>query len=141
MDPLPPPPINGAIEVLSTIIPTVVSSASESEIAALFLNGQIGTPTRLTLSDLGYPQSATPLITDNTTAKGIATDTVRLKRSKAIDMRYYWIRDRVRLGDYTVTWGPGEHNLADYYTKTHPPCHYRSCRPTHVYTPSPPSIT
>ena len=111
---------NGAVDVISTIILTVVSAASEAETAALFINGQAAMPTRNTLADLGYPQLGTPLITDNTTALGFTKNTVRLKRSKAIDMRYYWIRDRVKLGDYTVTWGPGSENMADYFTKTHP---------------------
>jgi hypothetical protein len=125
-------PINGAIDSISAIIPTVVSAASEAEYAGLFLNGQAAVSTRQTLEDLGYPQHATPIITDNTTAYGIANQTVRLKRSKAIDMRYNWIRDRVANGDYVVLWGPGESNLADYFTKTHPPHHYRTMRATFV---------
>ena len=130
-DPIAAPP-NGAIDAISTIIPTVVAAASEAEYAGLFINGQAAVSTRHTLEDLGYPQSATPIITDNTTAYGIANQTVRLKRSKAIDMRYNWIRDRVTNGDYTVLWGPGDHNLADYFTKTHPPHHYRSMRASFV---------
>ena len=84
--------MNCAVEAISTIIPTVVSAASEAETAALFVNGQAGVPTRLTLTDLGYPQSGTPIISDNTTAIGFANNSVRLKRSKAIDMRYHWIK-------------------------------------------------
>ena len=133
-------PFNGPIDVVTTIIPTVVSAASEAEVAALFLNGQAALPTRQTLSDLGYPQSATPIFTDNTTALGIANSTVRLKRSKAIDMRYFWIRDRVTLGDYTITWGPGSDNLGDYFTKTHPSSHYRAMRPRFVTDLLPSSI-
>ena len=134
-DPLLEPP-NGAIEAISTIIPTVVSAASEAEYAGLFINGQAATSTRQTLEDLGYPQQATPIITDNTTAYGIANRTVRLKRSKAIDMRYNWIRrDRVANGrGLTIHWGPRDSNLlAEYFfTKTHPPHHYRSMRATFV---------
>ena len=113
-------PPNGAIDVISTIIPTVVSSAGEAELAGHFLNGQHGMATRTTLADLGYVQLATPIITDNTTAKGIADQSVRLKRSKAIDMRYFWIQDRVKQGHYGIHWGPGASNLADYFTKSHP---------------------
>jgi hypothetical protein len=135
----PTAPTNGAIEAVSTIIPTVVSSAAEAELAGLFLNAQTAMSTRTTLASLGYPQLATPLITDNTTAAGIANQTVRLKRSKAMDMRYDWITNRVSLGDFSVTWGPGENNLADYYTKIHPPKHYRSIRYRYVHDPrSPP---
>ena len=60
--------VNGAIEAISTIMPTVVSSAAEAELAGLFLNGQCALSTRTTLASLGHPQSSTPLITDNTTA-------------------------------------------------------------------------
>ena len=125
-------PVNGAVDVLSAIIPTVVSAASEAELAALFLNGQSAVATRNTLADLGYPQPPTPLITDNSTASGIANNTIRLKRSKSMDMRYHWVRDRVQHGDFTVTWGPGGDNLADYFTKIHPPQHFRSMRSTFV---------
>ena len=125
-------PVNGAIDVLSAIIPTVVASASEAELAALFLNGQTAIATRNTLADLGYPQAPTPLITDNSTASGLANNSIRLKRSKSIDMRYHWVRDRVKHGDFTVTWGPGPANLADYFTKIHPPRHFRALRSTYV---------
>jgi hypothetical protein len=125
-------PINGAVEAISTIIPTVVSAASEAETAALFVNGQAGVPTRLTLTDLGYPQSGTPIISDNTTAIGFANNSVRLKRSKAIDMRYHWIKDRVARGEYSVAWGPGADNFADYFTKNHPAKHCREVRSRYV---------
>ena len=78
-------PRNGAIDVISSIIPTVVSAASEAKTAGLFINGQASVAARNALADLGYPQNATPMITDNTTANGIANNTIRLKRSKAID--------------------------------------------------------
>ena len=124
----PQAPRNGAIDVVSSIIPTVVSAASEAEIAGLFINGQAAVAARNTLADLGYPQTATPMITDNTTANGIANNTVRLKRSKAIDMRYHWVRDRVQRGEYAVSWGPGTANDGDYFTKTHPASHCRAVR-------------
>jgi hypothetical protein len=123
---------NGAIEAISSIIPTVVSAASEAETASLFINGQAGNPTRLTLADLGYPQTATPIISDNTTAIGFANNSVRLKRSKAIDMRYHWIRDRVARGEYSVAWGPGADNFADYFTKNHPAKHCIEVRSRYV---------
>ncbi len=42
------------------------------------------------------------MATDNSTASGIATDTVKQKRSKAVDMQFYWIRDRVRQGQFQI---------------------------------------
>jgi hypothetical protein len=94
----PPPPSNGAINILCQILREVVSSAAEAELAALFHNGKEACPLRTCLEELGHPQPTTPIVTDNSTASGIANDTVKQKRSKAIDMRFYWIRDRVRQG-------------------------------------------
>jgi hypothetical protein len=131
-------PVNGAIDVMSIIIPAVVASASEAEYAALFINGQSGVSTRNTLTDLGYPQDATPIFADNTTACGIANRSTKLRRSKAIDMRFHWIRDRVQQGQYTVMWRPGDTNLADYFTKTHTARHYREMRATYVADPPDP---
>jgi hypothetical protein len=124
--------INGAIDIISCVIPTVVSAASEAEYAALFLNGQTCAGLRLTLSDLGYPQPPTIIISDNTTACGVANRTTKVKRSKAMDMRYHWIRDRVKQGQYQVIWQPGGTNLADYFTKIHPAHHYESMRSIYV---------
>ena len=72
------------------------------------------------LLDLGYPQTATPIITDKTTAAGVAINSIRLKRSTAMGMRFNWMLDRTRNGEYTVTWVPELDNLADYYTKARP---------------------
>jgi hypothetical protein len=35
---------------------------------------------------------------DNTIAVGIINDTIRQRRSKAMDMRFYWIKDRQKRG-------------------------------------------
>ncbi len=124
--------VNGAIECMSTIIKSVVSSAFEAEYAALFMNGQTAQGLRNTLRDLGFPQPATPFISDNACAVGVANRTVKQRRSKAIDMRFHWLRDRVKSGDFTVKWQPGKDNLADYFTKAHPVHHYKAMRSTYV---------
>ena len=94
----PEPTFNGAIHIVCSILRTVVSSAAEAELAALFYNCKEACAIRTTLEELGHQQPATPVRTDNTTASGIANDTVKQKRSKAIDMRYYWVRDRTKQG-------------------------------------------
>jgi hypothetical protein len=127
--------LNGPIEIISCIIPSVVAAASEAEYAALFLNGKAAASVRNTLEDLGYPQTPTPIFADNTTACGIANSTSKIRRSKAIDMRFHWIRDRVKQNQFTVIWRPGGTNLADYFTKTHPVSHYRKMRETYVHSP------
>ena len=82
-----------------------------------FAGGQQAAAIRTILEDLGYPQPPTVILCDNTTAIGIATDSIKQKRSKAIDMRMHWIRDRVRQGQFTITYIPTDENLADYFTK------------------------
>jgi hypothetical protein len=37
-----------------------------------------------------------------------------------MDMRYHWIRDRVALKDFEITWRPGSDSIADYLTKIQP---------------------
>ena len=36
-----------------------------------------------------------------------------------MDMRYYWIRDRVKQQHFTVKWRPGKSNHADPWSKHH----------------------
>ena len=55
------------------------------------------------------------------------------KRSKAIDMQFYWLKDRVSQGQFRVFWEPGGHNLGDYYTKFHSGTHHRNVRPIYQY--------
>jgi hypothetical protein len=74
----------------------VVPSAAESEVGACFQKAQSGAPIRVTLTELGHIQPATPLRTDNYTAFGILNETIKQKISKAMDMRYHWLTDRVR---------------------------------------------
>jgi hypothetical protein len=121
----PPPPLNGNVHVPCAIMKVVVSSAAEAELGALFHNGKEAAWLRTTLIDMGHPQPATPIQTDNLCAAGIANDTVKQRRSKAIDMRFYWVRDRVNQGLFIVHWRQGTDNLADYFTKHHSPAHHR----------------
>jgi hypothetical protein len=53
-----------------------------------------------------------------------------------MDMRFYWVQDRVKLGDFAVHWLKGEQNLADYFTKHHPPSHHIKMRPIYLHTGS-----
>ncbi len=55
---------------------------------------------------------------DNTCAIGIATDSIKQKRSKAIDMRFHCVRDRVRQGQFIISYIKSADNIADYFTKT-----------------------
>jgi hypothetical protein len=118
---------NGAILIISKVFKHVMSSASEAEIGAVFINAKEGAVLRTTFEELGHPQPPTPMETDNTTATGYINGTIKQKRTKAMDMRFYWIKDRVKQGQYNVYWGPGYQNYADYFTKHHSPAHHKKC--------------
>jgi hypothetical protein len=132
---------NGSILTLSTILRMVVASAAEAEIGALFLNAKEGVNIRNILKEMGHPQPATPMQTDNTTAHGILRGTCKQQRSKAIDMRFYWVRDCAQQGKFDIGWGPSAQNLGDYFTKHHPPAHHKEIRGMYLHSEhSPKSI-
>ena len=130
-----PTQVNGAIDTFSSIIPVVVASAAEAEYGGLFLAAQRGAHLRNTLADLGYPQDSTLLLCDNECAVGISNDSVKAKRSKSIDMRFHWVRDRVRQGQFVIQWRRGAHNLADFFTKPLPVKVHQSLLPLLVRVP------
>jgi hypothetical protein len=123
---------NAPICFLSVIIATVVSSATETEYAAAFIVAQAAISIIHTLEELGYPQGKTELFCDNLCAVGIANNSLTLKRSKTIDMRYHWLRDQVKLHRFKIIWKEGKMNLADYFTKAHPVKHHLAMRKKYV---------
>ncbi len=130
------PPINGPIHVQTGILHNVMSSAAEVEVAAAFVAGKEGCPIRVTLTEMGWPQPPTQIVTDNIIAKGIVEDTVKQKRSKAMDMRFYWLRNRAKEGEYEMVWLPSEKNLSDYHTKHFNGKHHQKVRPIYLYLPN-----
>lgn len=56
-----------------------MASAVEAEVGALFMNAQEAVVIHTCLEEMGYPQPSTPLKTDNSTAKGIITGTIKQK--------------------------------------------------------------
>ena len=126
----PNPTPNGAIHVLCKTLKSVAASASEAETGSLFLNAQAAVPLLTTLIEMGHPQpiSGTPLETDSATAAGILKSQVRMKRSKAFDMRYHWLRDRIAQNQFNLYWSSGKTNSADYFSKHHSPAHHKALR-------------
>ena len=94
--------MNGPLHVMCIILKEVCASAAETELGSLFRSGKEAVPITHTLEVLKHPQpkEGVRIVTDNSTAAGIANDTVKQKRSKAFDMRYYWIRDRAAQGQF-----------------------------------------
>ena len=143
-----PNQLNGSIHTFTTIIDVgqsiidvVVASAAEAEYAALFYAGQIAAGLRTVLSALGHSQPATVMLSDNACAVGLANDTVKIRRSKSIDMRYHWIKDRVKQLQFTILWQKGADNLADFFTKPLPTSQHQQLIRKLVHVPPPSQST
>ena len=103
----------------------MVSFASKAGVGRLFHNGQRAVPLCINLKELGFLQSPTPIKIDNSSEEGIVTATVIQKRSKAMDMRFYWMEEMVKQRDLFVYWKPGSKNMGGYFKNNHPPHHHK----------------
>jgi hypothetical protein len=93
---------NGEILIVSKVLKHIMSSAAEAEIGAVLINAKEGAVPRTTLEELGHKQPPTSMETNNNTATGYSNGTIKQKRTKAMDMRFYWIKDRVKQGQFNV---------------------------------------
>ena len=84
------------------------------------------------LSCIDHHQPPTTVVIDIATRDGFVNNNTRKWKSRAIDMLFYWVRDRVRQGHYLVYWERGKDNLTDYFTKHHPTKHHRPIRGTYL---------
>ena len=123
---------NAPVHVICQILKNVLVSASEAEYCGMFENAQTGVIFRALLHKLGHKQPLTPIRTDNTTAADIINDTIKWNRSRTIDMRYHWLRERVSANQFHVYWDRGITNLGDFHTKHHPPWHCRKMLPINL---------
>ena len=122
------PPNNGAILNIAHIIKHVMSSATEAEISALYITAREAVYMRIILEELGHKQPATPIQTDNAMADAVVNGKIQPKRTKAMDMRFHWLRDRECQEQFRIYWRPGKLNYADYWTKHHAAKHHKNIR-------------
>jgi hypothetical protein len=137
MDPI---KLNGAFFTLCAILKFVVTSAAEAELSALVLNCKEGMIFCLTLEELGQPQPKTPIHCNNAIAIGIANNTIKRQQSCSMEMRYFWVCDKVAQDAYHVKWHPGQENLADYQSKHHPGAHHTAVRLWYLHTDNSPLV-
>ncbi len=112
----------------ATIIKAVMSSAAEVELGALFLNAKEVVYLRQIFTKMGHLQPRTLIQTNNTTAEEVIHNKIQPKQMKAMEMRFHWLSDREAQGQFRIYWHPGKSNLADYFTKHHPPAHHVDVR-------------
>ena len=126
------PILNAPIHIECALLKHVVSSAAEAETAGIFHNTKQAIHIKKMLQALGHPQDVTRIKTDNSTAAAFSNSTLKEKRSKSWDMRWWWLQDKVKLQEFQIWWDKGINNLADYHTKHFPPSHHQQMRPTYI---------
>jgi len=126
------PPNNGAVLTVFQIIKVVMLSAAEAELGTLYINLREAVPIRHLLEEMGHKQPPTPIQVDNSTACGVVNQTIQPKRTKAMDMRFYWMRCRENQKQFRMYWRAGPTNNGDYPTKHHATIHYRLMRPVYL---------
>jgi hypothetical protein len=66
----------------------------------------------------------TPIQTDNTTAAGVVNNTIIPKKSKSMDLRFWWLKYRESQQQIRYYLAPGRDNWGNYSTKHHPPIYH-----------------
>ena len=132
--------LNGAILTNCTILKCVAASAAEAELGALFLNALEAKIMRLTLNEIGHPQPPTPIHCDNSTAVGICSNTIKRQRSRAMNMRYFWLLCHQAQKLFKINYHPGQENLRDYTSKHHTVPHHRRVWPFYLHTDQSPRL-
>ena len=91
---VPIPQNNGAILNIAQIINHVMTSATKAKLAALYIMAREAVYIRIILEEMGHKRKPTPLQTYNAMADAVCNGKIQPKRTKAMDMRFHWLRDR-----------------------------------------------
>jgi hypothetical protein len=117
---------------IAQIIKFVMVSAAESELAALFIMASEMILHCQTLIDMGWPQPKSPIQTNNSTAAGVVNNTIVPRRSKMMDMHFWWLCYHASQDQFGYHWDAGSKNWADYNTKHHPDTYHEARRISHA---------
>ena len=67
-----------------------MTSATEAELAALYIMARGAVYIRIILEEMGHKQPTTPIQTYNSMAKAVINAKIQPKHTKAMDMRFHW---------------------------------------------------
>ena len=73
-------------------------------------------------------------------AVGKANNTVKRQRSRSMEMRYFWVCDKIAQDAYNIKWHPWQENLADYQSKHHTGAHHQAVRPWYLHESTSPLV-
>jgi hypothetical protein len=122
--------LNGApVSWGSKLQAPVALSTGESEYYAVGAGFQNGVHLRAVLEAIGCPQQATVVHEDNQACIAMSNNPIVSKRTKHIAIKYHFVRQKVREGEFELRHCPGPEMLADALTKALPAdTHKRLCR-------------
>ena len=120
-------PNNGAILNIVKVIDMAMSSAVEVELGALFINTWEVVYLHLILTKLGHLQPKMPIQTDNSTAEGVLNLTIQPKQTKAMDMRFEWLRSTRQKSSFNIICKWVKQTLP-ITSQNHLPAHHRNMR-------------
>ena len=89
---------NGPVNVLCQTLKNVVGPATEYETGGVYTGSRHVSSIITTLEEMGHkqPPTGTTFETDNKCAHGILNSKILQKLSKSFDMRYWWMKDRIK---------------------------------------------
>ena len=122
------PENNGAVHTFAQMIKNVMSSAAEAELGVLYINFCEAIQVRHLIEAMGHNQPPIPMQTENSIALGVVTNKIQPKRTKAMDIRFHWLRCRANQRQFRTYWRAGPTNKGDYITKHHAASHHKNIR-------------
>ena len=108
----------GCICAISRKQELVTKSSTEAELVAISDMSNNILWLRQMLEQMGYVQPATRILEDNVSTIALLTNRVTHRQStRHVNMRYFFVRDRIRTGEIVVEHVPGILQVADMMTK------------------------
>jgi hypothetical protein len=97
----------------------ITLSSTEADYVALTHAGREAAWIHNLMTSLGQLNMPLPIYIrgDNMSSISLSENAKTHQRTKHIDVRYHWIRERVAIGQFKVIHEPGDRLLADGFTK------------------------
>ena len=112
----------GVVSAKSVTSKTVLVSSCESKLAAMFYGTSEIIWFRQLLADFGYAQTeATEIASDNQGAIKWSTTPEKNGRMKHMNLKFFFVREKVQANAVKPRYIPGTDNPADLLTKSLPP--------------------
>jgi hypothetical protein len=97
---------------------TIALSSTEAEYMAMTHAGKEATFLQNIYGEVGIPTPLpTPLLVDNQSAIALAENPIFHARTKHIDVRHHWIREKIESGQLELEYVPTADQVADIFTK------------------------